>query len=97
MSELLKDAAKRGLKKAARWASTGKNLPRLKGMQAWWQRHVGDQNEVNVLREQYASLIHAPDKRKLLASHERKIQLRNIVIPSSSFLTMRTKKRWTSS
>jgi hypothetical protein len=73
MSDLLKNAAKRGLKKAALWASTGKNPPRLKAMQAWWQRHVGDQNEVNALREQYASLIHAPDKGKLLVSHERKI------------------------
>ena len=73
MSDLLKDAAKRGLKKAARWASTGKNVPRLKGLQAWWQRHVGEQNQINALREQYASLIHAPSPRKLLATHERKV------------------------
>jgi hypothetical protein len=50
MSALLKNIARTGLKKAARWASTGKNLPRLKGLQAWWQRHVGDQNEINALR-----------------------------------------------
>jgi hypothetical protein len=73
MSDLIKDAAKRGLKKAARWASTGKNVPRLKGLQAWWQRHVGEQNEINSLREQYAGLIHAPTPRKLLATHERKV------------------------
>ena len=73
MSELLKNAAKRGLKKAASWVSTGKNLPRLKVMQTWWQRHVGDQNAINDLRSQYASLIHAPDKGKLLALHERKV------------------------
>lgn len=73
MSDLIKNAAKRGLKQAARWASTGKNLPRLKGMQAWWQRHVGNQNEINALREQYAGLIHAADQRTLLAAHERKI------------------------
>ncbi len=73
MSELIKNAARRGLRRVARWASTGKNLPRLKGLQAWWRRHVGDPNEINALREHYATLIHAPDKRQRLAVHERKI------------------------
>jgi len=73
MSELIKNAARRGLRRLARWASSGENLPRLKGLQAWWQRHVGDANEVNALREQYAVLLREPDKRQRLALHERKV------------------------
>jgi len=73
MLDLLKNAARRCLKMAARVGSSDKNLSRRRELQAWWKRQVGDQNDFSALLERYPGLINHPDKRKLLALHEQRI------------------------
>ena len=58
MSELLKSVGRHCLKQIERWVITGANIPRLKGLQSWWQRQGGNPNEINALRERYPHLLH---------------------------------------
>ncbi|MEW6302259.1 MAG: hypothetical protein AB1705_02235 [Verrucomicrobiota bacterium] len=73
MFDSLKSAARKGVRKFARWVFNEKNLPRVRVARSYARAMLGEDNEIAEIRSKHLDLIRDLDKRARLRTEERQI------------------------